>query len=134
MNNTLRQENDSSTNLKHMMLYIFFGSLIGIIGVSILITVETNSPAALLYIIIAYPFAIILGFTPAYLTATILDIDAFKHHQKIYAFLIGSGVSLIYFYPIRGISEYLLELPLVGGLSAFLSRCVIEYNNSKKHY
>ena len=134
MNNTLRQENDSSTNLKHMMLYIFFGSLIGIIGVSILITVETNSPAALLYIIIAYPFAIILGFTPAYLTATILDIDAFKHHQKTYAFLIGSGVSLIYFYPIRGISEYLLELSLIGGLSAFLSRCVIEYNNSKKHY
>lgn len=115
----------------HLSSYLFLGTLVGAILVcgtfllsgvfkgQDLYELVTSLPV---FIIFAYPFALIIGGIPAALTAVVIKKTQTTKYIHLHAFGVAFITSFIFYFPFLLDMHAPLPLALIGGISATVVR------------
>ena len=137
------------SNKSKISLYHFFGSGVGAVTVAIFTIISfiisllsreeitgfniTGVAALLFYLLLFYPFALVIGGIPAFLTGWILNFKKVTTYEKLYAFAIGFIVSFTFYIVLakRQNIAIVLILSLIGGIAAACTKHLIEKKEFK---
>lgn len=115
----------------HLSSYLFLGTLVGAIlvcGTFLLSGVFKGQGlneligSLPLLIILAYPFALIIGGIPAALTAILINKTQTTKYIHLHAFSVAFITSFIFYFPFLLNMYAPLPLALIGGISATVVR------------
>jgi len=121
----------TTSKSNHLASYLFLGTLVGTIlvcGTFLLVWVFTGQSlnelfaALLLYVIFAYPFALIIGGIPAASTAILIQKTQTTKYIHFHAFSVAFITSFIFYFPFLLNTYAPLLLALIGGISATVVR------------
>lgn len=147
LNNTVT-DNKPLTDTQKICLYIFFGCGVGAVIMASIVTIilivttlsdgVINKPsliefmAGLFYLVLFYPFAIIIGGVPALFTGLILNMKKVTHYEKLYAFVIGFSACLVFYFIVLPSANYAnILLSILGGVAAAYTKRFIEKKEIK---